>query len=272
MAEAPVAPPQGAPGQPMPADVAGANRAEAPSPSPAPGAPSKAPAPAKGSSQGASAGSSENAKSASKTEKPTSEKEKFLIVYTGDMQMLVEPDGVPRAMDKIMEAAEAHGGHLAGRTNDTIKVKVPSERFREALSAIEKLGDVTAENVTAEDVTAEYHDLNVRLENLKATRKRLEEFLAKAGSIADMLTVERELERVAKEMDTIVGRLRFLSEHTAYSELAVHLTARPKPPPPTVAQPAATPAPPPPPRAINLPVTWFATLGIDQLFNLPSGK
>ena len=126
MAEAPVAPPQGAPGQPMPADVAGADRAEAPSPSPAPGAPSKAPAPAKGSSQGASAGSSENAKSASKTEKPTSEKEKFLIVYTGDMQMLVEPDGVPRAMDKIMEAAEAHGGHLAGRTNDTIKVKVPA--------------------------------------------------------------------------------------------------------------------------------------------------
>jgi hypothetical protein len=197
-----------------------------------------------------------------------------LIMYTGDVALTVDADAVARTIDSVVDAAESVGGHLAGRTNDTVKVKVPSQRFREGVQKIEKLGAVTSSNVTAEDVTAEFKDAEVRLENLKATRKRLEEFLARAGTMADMLTVERELERVAKEMDVLSGRLRFLKEHTAFSLLTVRLTAKAKPTPVVVvdAPPPPPPAPPPPARSADLPVSWFDTLGVAELLKLPAAK
>jgi hypothetical protein len=266
-AGAPMDMPAGAPAAESGDAAPAQDQQRAPSPSPAqPSRPSQPGSAANGSSA-SSTSAPQNAKSAP-ADKPRSES---LILYTGDVQMNVEAGAQAGTMDSVVDVAESLGGHLAGRANDTVTVKIPSEHFRAGVQKIGKLGDVTSENVSAEDVTAEYHDLEVRIENLRATRKRLEEFLAKAANINDMLTVERELERVAKEMDTIVGRLRFLKEHTAFSVLTVHVTARPKPPPPVVASTPVT-SPPPPPRAIDLPVSWFGTLGVDQLLTLPSKK
>ncbi len=130
---------------------------------------------------------------------------------------------------------------------------------------------MTHRSIAAEDVSEEYHDAEVRLQNMKATRKRLEEFLSKAPSINDMLTVERELERVVMDIDRTEGRMRFLREHTAFSTLTIDLAAKPKPVAsiatgPTIDPP---PAPPPPPRAIDLPASWLNEMGVNRLI---SGK
>src|SRR5439155_19648188 len=106
----------------------------------------------------------------------------------------------------------------AGRTNTSVVIKVPSGRFREAMTKIEPLGNVTHRSVAAQDVTAEFHDAEVRVQNLKATQKRLQEFLARAGNIQEMLVVERELERVAQEIDVLEGRMRSLKERSSYSQ------------------------------------------------------
>ncbi|HTJ83223.1 MAG TPA: DUF4349 domain-containing protein [Polyangiaceae bacterium] len=247
-----------APAQGKATGAAGAAQPSVPGAQPRsqPGAP-PAPAPA-------------NAKSVSNAE-PKSTAPKPLIAYTGALSMLADGEQIPDKLDGIVGVAESFGGHLAGRTNDSVKVKIPSDSYREAVSKIEKIAEVTERNVHADDVTAEFRDLEVRLENLKATRKRLEEFLAKTSTLADMLTLERELERVSTEMDVIAGRLRMMRDMTSMSELSVRIAARPKPviqvvenktPPP--------PPPPPPPRAIDLPVPWLGTLGMDTLLTLPT--
>ncbi len=266
MAEAPSAPHDM--GGPSPAaPMAGDAGAPAPSPGQAPMSPKSELHQVTPAAPGAPAG----AKSATQEGKSSDKASQALILYTGEVALTVDADRVAATIDAAVDAAESVGGHLAGRTNDTVKVKVPSARFREGLQKIEKLGLVTNEVINAEDVTAEYKDAEVRLENLRATRKRLEEFLAKAGTMTDMLTVERELERVAKEMDVLSGRLRFLKEHTAFSVLTVRLTAKPKTVP-VVVQTPPPPPPPPPPRAIDLPVSWFGSLGVDELLRLPAPK
>src|SRR6185312_2596806 len=109
-----------------------------------------------------------------------------------------------------------------------------------------------------------FHDLEVRLGNLRATRTRLQDFLGKASGIQDMPTVERELERVALEIDRIEGRLEFLRTRAAMSVISVQLTAKPK-----IAPIVVTPPPPPPARAgIDLPIPWVAAVGIDPLLSL----
>jgi hypothetical protein len=190
-----------------------------------------------------------------------------LVVFTGDLSLSVAEDRVAGALDAAVLAAEEAGGHLAGRGNDFVKVKVPSASFRESMTRMEKIGEVTNRSVTADDVTAEFKDLEVRLENLKATRKRIEEFMGRAQNLNELFVVEKELERVTTEIDVIQGRLRFLRESTSFSVITVRAVAKPKP---VVAKDPITPPKQPPPaaRTIDLPVSWLGGLGIDELLRL----
>lgn len=188
------------------------------------------------------------------------------ILYTGGLSMLVDDGKIAATTDKIIDAAIAVGGHIGSRKDTSVSVIVPSKSFRAVFAQIENLGEVTHRSISAEDVSEEYHDAEVRLQNMKATRKRLEEFLAKAPSVNDMLTVERELERVVMDIDRTEGRMRFLREHTAFSTLTIDLAAKPKITPIIAAAPPPEP-PPPPPRAIELPASWLGEMGVNRLIN-----
>ena len=187
----------------------------------------------------------------------------ILVVYDGDVAMMVDDGQVATTIEKIIEVSESVGGHLAGRHDGAVSVRVPSARFHEALQKVSALGEVTHQSVTAEDVSEEYHDAEVRLQNLKATQKRLQEFLAKSANMTDMLTLEHELERVSMEIDRIEGRMRFLRDHAAFSTLSVALTARPKLQP-QIASGTVKP-PPPPPRILPVHADWLDQLGVQEL-------
>ncbi len=187
----------------------------------------------------------------------------FLIMYTGDVNMVVDDGKVPATIDRIVDVAESVGGHLSGRKDQSVQVRVPSAHFREALGKVAELGDIVHQAVTAEDVSEEYHDAEVRLQNLKATRQRLQDFLAKAPSVNDMLTLERELERVSMDIDRIEGRMRYLREHAAFSTLTVSLSGRPKSNP-IVSNPT-TPAAPLPKRVMSLHASWLDDMGVPKL-------
>jgi len=187
-----------------------------------------------------------------------------LIVYQGELSLRVEAGTGPGAVDAVVALAESLGGHLAGRDEGRVVVKIPSRRFREAMSKIDAGFEVERRNVKAEDVTAEFKDLEVRLENLRATRKRIEELLQKSGTLADTLSVERELERVAGEIDRIQGRLRFLRTHTSFSTLTATVVEKPK-----ASQIVAALAPPAARRDLALPLGWLDRVGIDTLVAVP---
>lgn len=182
------------------------------------------------------------------------------------MKMMADEDALSKTIDRIIDLAESAGGHVASRKDSSVQVKVPSAQFRETMKAIDALGGVTSQSIGAEDVSEEMHDLEVRLANLRTTRARLSELMSKAGAIPDVLTVEKELERVAQEIDKIEGRLEFLKSHAALSVINVALTAKPRPVAPIVA--AAAPPPPSKPRILDVPVPWVGNVGIDPLLSL----
>ena len=203
-----------------------------------------------------------------KTEGPSEAKEEKtvapLLIYTGGLGMeVVDAPAIPTTIDLIIDKAESFGGYLASRSDQSVTVRIPSKHFRDALTAFEKLGEVKRRNVSAEDVSEQFHDLEVRLANLKTVQKRLQEFLAKAVNVNDALTVERELERVGREIDQIEGRMRFLRARATFSTITVDLSAKPKP---QVIASGTTP--PPPPRAIDLPIDWLSRVGLETLLNL----
>lgn len=252
-AQASIAPP---PPAPAAAPAPGSAPAQAPARSPAPPPPA---APAKASAPAAAAPKPADARSA-KNAGPTTRA--AVIIYEGDMKMTADEEAVPKTIDKIIDIAEGLGGNLAARKDTSVTIKVPSPSFREAMTKIDGLGGVTSRSVKADDVSEEFHDLEVRLANMKATRARLQEFLAKAGDIPNMLTVERELERVAQEIDRIEGRLEFLRTRAAMSVITVAITPKIKERP--VVSTTTTSAA----QGPDLPIPWVSSVGIDKLLSL----
>ena len=81
----------------------------------------------------------------------------------------------------------------------------------------------------------------------------------------DMLSVNKELERVSAEVDAIEGKMRYLRSRASFS--TINVSIQPKPAVQIVAE-KQTPPPPPPPRQLELSLEWLSRIGISTLLNL----
>lgn len=175
-----------------------------------------------------------------------------MLIYTAELTMASFE--VIAQIDKIEAISRELGGFLARRDDTAITIRVPAERFEEALRRVQSLGDVLHRNVSVQDVTEEFRDSEVQLKNARAIRDRLQELLAKATKVEDSLLIERELGRVTRDIERLEGRLKFLRDRIAFSTLTV------------VFQPRATERV--ETQEFRLPVDWLYNLGLSRLMNL----
>jgi hypothetical protein len=256
MAQAEMPPPMA----PSAADAPGAPGAEAAGVAAAPAAAQKAAAtpaiPAAATSGGTLAKSS-------KDEPKLEDGQKPLLVYQGALGLEVPRAEFAATLEKAIDVAEAHGGFILTRTDQSVELRVPSADFRVATQELAKLGSVTRRSVSTQDVSEEFHDLGVRLKNLESVRNRLEQLLGRTQNVDEALRVGKELEAVAGQIDQIKGRMQFLKTRATYSLITITLTPKPE-----TAQVVAKPNTPPPARPLRMPVTWLKKVGLDGLLHL----
>ena len=91
-------------------------------------------------------------------------------------------------------------------------------------------------------------DLQSQLQNLEATRARIQEFLKDAKTVEEALRINQELSNIESQIEQIKGRMNYLADRSAFSTITVNfepefpiLTPTPTP---TVA-PTNTPRPTP---------------------------
>jgi hypothetical protein len=113
---------------------------------------------------------------------------------------------------------------------------------------------VTTDTVRGEDVTEEFVDLESRERNLLAAEQSLLELYNRAQSVNDALSIERELANIRGQIEQVQGRIQYLEERTATSQITVSI------------QPVARPAPSPPAwnPARVVEQAWNASLGVLQ--------
>jgi hypothetical protein len=174
-----------------------------------------------------------------------------MLIYKAELIMGVFE--TTKSMDEVERIAVDAGGYLVIRDAQTITVRVPAEKFRDALAGVTKVGDVLGRNVSVRDVTSEYYDLEIRIRNAEVMRARLEQLLAKADKVEDALAVERELERVAGELERLKGQIKLLRELVSFSTITVRF------------QPVATEHL---DRKFRLPFGWLEELGLGKLLGL----
>lgn len=167
------------------------------------------------------------------------------LVKNGEMRLVVAD--LLQAIGRASSTALELGGYVLSTESSaegvaktaTVKVGVPSDSFETAMEQLRGLAQtVRWERSSGTDVTAEYVDLESQLTNLRATQARLRQFLDEAATVEEALLVNTELTRIEGEIETIVGRMNYLRDRTAYSIITLYLEQ--DAPPPTIT-PTPTP-------------------------------
>ena len=168
---------------------------------------------------------------------PTSKAEldSAALVFDAERQVIsqasldVEVTDVSGAIARLRALIESFGGFIeqvstSGGPNPEsgyASVRVPSERFLDALDSIERLGKPLGQSLGQQDVTGEVIDLEARLRSELRTEESLLKLLDRAVSVSDVLTVERELSRVRANVERLQGQLDFISNSVALATINV---------------------------------------------------
>jgi hypothetical protein len=204
-------------------------------------APRAAPAAARGAPAGGVTSANADAAEVSLTEGRK-------IVYTADLTLVV--GDVEHAMRAAMKIAKEAGGYLDRLKGRGMVIRVPAERFDQAVDKITGLGTVAEKSIAASDVTNRYMDLETRLANAKALAGRLRALLANS-TVKEAIQIEHELARVQTDIDRLEGQLKLLASQTAFATISMEFHGEVRTLPPAL--------------KVNLPFAWLHSLGLDRL-------
>lgn len=104
-------------------------------------------------------------------------------------------------------------------------IKVPHQHFDTLLDSLVRVADfVDYENITTQDVTEEYIDLKSRLQTKLEVKQRYEMILRqRAKTVKDILAAEEKLSSIQEEIESVQGRLHYLTNKVSFSTIQVDL-------------------------------------------------
>ena len=161
---------------------------------------------------------------------PAGELDNRLIVRNANLSLVV--DDTAARLDAITGLVSELKGYISSSSTvqydeglqAQVTLRLPADRLDEALRRLRAMAvEVREERISGEDVTAEYTDLNARLRNLEAAETQLREIMAEAQKTEDVLAVFNQLTQVRGEIESIKGRIQYLSQAAAMATVVVNL-------------------------------------------------
>jgi len=152
------------------------------------------------------------------------------IIRTSSLEMIVQHPA--ESAEKINALVEGLGGYLetssAGgenATSATLTVRVPADRFEQALAEIRKLGlQVQSERVDAQDVTRQYVDQDANIRNLRLEETQYLAILKQASTVKDMMVVSTQLSEVRGQIERQQAEFNALSRQIETVSISIALT------------------------------------------------
>ena len=141
----------------------------------------------------------------------------------------IEVKDIEKSLDKAKQIISTFNGEIIstssggmdfGQPYANIRLRVPNEKLNDAIDALKKISSkILSENIYTNDVTEEFIDVEAKLNIMKSTEKRFKDLLNEANNVEEVLQVEKELMRIRGEIDSLEGRLGYLSQTTDTSEI-----------------------------------------------------
>ena len=149
------------------------------------------------------------------------------LIRKGRISIIV--DSMDESDAKIEAWTKSLGGYVSNsqmsKYYNYYTLRIPSERFDEAMNFISGLGELQNRSVNIEDVTDRWYDLNGRLETKKILEEKYNQYLKKAENMQDLLEVERQLNDVISEIESMEGQMKRLNNQINYSTIDITMQA-----------------------------------------------
>ncbi len=151
-------------------------------------------------------------------------------IRTGSLVLRVS--STRETADQVKKIASEAGGYISDSYIYTTKedlyhanltLRVPENRFDAVMEQLRGLGKFSDERTGDDDVTMHYLDLEARLKTLEAQEVRLREILSRAETVEDILNVERELQRVRQEIESMSAQFKYLQDQVRFSTINIGL-------------------------------------------------
>ena len=152
-----------------------------------------------------------------------------LIIYTAHVSVVVK--GIEEKQEQLQSFIKQQQAYVQSSSTNSWTIRVPQTAFEPLLAQIETLGEVSNRNLYSQDVTDQYRDTEIRLETLEKSRQRYLELLNKAEKVSEILEIERQLERINVEIESMKGQLKRLDSQVQYATITVNLQEKVKPGP-----------------------------------------
>ncbi len=121
----------------------------------------------------------------------------------------------------ISEENESSG---YSRIRYSVEIRIPKDNFDSFLAelsvGVEKFDH---KNISVEDVTEEFIDINARLKIKKETEKQYLALLRQAKTVKDVLEVQNQLQILRSDIESIEGRLKYLTKQVNFSTLNIDI-------------------------------------------------
>ncbi len=108
------------------------------------------------------------------------------------------------------------------KTSD-MRIRIPAERLEGFLECVNSSCNVTKYSKSEEDVTLTYVDLQSHINALRTEQERLNELLAGADTIEDMIYIEERMANVRYELESYASQLRTFDNKIDYSTVSLYL-------------------------------------------------
>ena len=138
----------------------------------------------------------------------------------------IEVESITTATQSLKTIISNEKGYIYSSYNRSerevfFKTKIPPEKLESIITSASSLGEVTSKTISTHDVTDEMINIDAKIKNLTALRDRFRDLLTKTTKISEIIEVERELNRIQTELDSIEGRYNALKSQVAMSTLEI---------------------------------------------------
>lgn len=154
------------------------------------------------------------------------------IVYTASMTVHVSD--VSRQAARAAQIASSAGGYVStenaalrpgrpSRPTASIQLKIPAAAYPAALRELAGLGHQTSLRQQAQDITLDVANTASRVASAKAAITQLRALLSRAGSVANLLTVQDQINMQESALEALQAQQRALNHEVSYATVSLLL-------------------------------------------------
>lgn len=151
------------------------------------------------------------------------------LIYTANIELeSTEFDSAVSGLEALVEDMggyfeESYVNNYGSYRSGNYTVRVPAENFESFCSAVGQLCQLNAISRRAQDISEAYYDTESRLITQQTKLERLQELLAQAQNMEDIITLESAISDTELYIEQLTGTLRKYDSLVGFSTVTIYL-------------------------------------------------